>query len=378
MDRPAPASFAGTAKAALTRPTLSWSNKRLEVKSRWYRAKNRLSTLQLAQISSSFGTLKILAQTNYVVSGRDITALQLGFDMSLAASEEEFIKAKDLDVNGAVLDMVDDSELDAKGNFVPVPERAIHLEGVPYSLFEADKVLEEGLSAYATFPEGARKWGSPDGVYSGKVRLRIKDIKSPVPEFVTVKFEGSTVRLRTNVSGVPQGTSRVKVCFKCRGNHHAPECPKKIEFKWKCTECGLDYITCTVGKCKMADAAGKIRAHMTEVKATQEDVSKGRTYANFMDKFKKLMTDLHSGDPKLCLEIITTVKEYPRLTKQYDQTRSVLFDWLDMFTANPTIDTIFLKRLEPESEEEPKNAKKQTEADAAALDFIRRRNARGY
>ena len=55
MDRPAPASFAGTAKAALTRPTLSWSNKRLEVKSRWYRAKNRLSTLQLAQISSSFG-----------------------------------------------------------------------------------------------------------------------------------------------------------------------------------------------------------------------------------------------------------------------------------------------------------------------------------
>merc|ERR1719220_2942603 len=117
---------------------------------------------------------------------------------------------------------------------------------------------------------------------------------------------------------------------------------------------------------------------MTEVKATQEDVSKGRTYANFMDKFKKLMTDLHSGDPKLCLEIITTVKEYPRLTKQYDQTRSVLFDWLDMFTANPTIDTIFLKRLEPESEEEPKNAKKQTEADAAALDFIRRRNARGY
>ena len=102
MDRPAPASFAGTAKAALTRPTLSWSNKRLEVKSRWYRAKNRLSTLQLAQISSSFGTLKILAQTNYVVSGRDITALQLGFDMSLAASEEEFIKAMDLDVNGAV------------------------------------------------------------------------------------------------------------------------------------------------------------------------------------------------------------------------------------------------------------------------------------
>ena len=231
MALPGPASFAGTARAAVSKPVLSWSEKRLDVKSRWYRIKNRLNAKQLAQISDSFKTLKIMAQTNYVVSGRDIVALQLGFDVSLTAGEEDFARAKDLDVDGAVLDMVDDCELNAKGNFVPVPERAIHLEGVPYSLFEADKVLEEGLSAYVTIPEGARKWGSPDGIYSGKVRLRIKDIKSPVPEFVTVNFEGSKVRLRTNISGLPQDTSRVKVCFKCCGNHHAPECPKKMEYK---------------------------------------------------------------------------------------------------------------------------------------------------
>ena len=348
MALPGPASFAGTARAAVSKPVLSWSEKRLDVKSRWYRIKNRLSAKQLAQISDSFKTLKIMAQTNYVVSGRDIVALQLGFDVSLTAGEEDFARAKDLDVDGAVLDMVDDCELNAKGNFVPVPERAIHLEGVPYSLFEADKVLEEGLSAYVTIPEGARKWGSPDGIYSGKVRLRIKDIKSPVPEFVTVIFEGSKVRLRTNISGMPQESSRVKVCFKCRGNHHAPECPKKMKFKWKCTKCGLDSIFCKDNDCKMEAPAANVRDLMTEIKATQDDIDNGRTYANAMDKIKKALTDRYSNDHPLSFNMLQVIRKYTDLDTKiltsdnksvnsatYIRTRSRLFTWIENLLSDP-------------------------------------------
>ena len=104
-----------------------------------------------------------------------------------------------------------------------------------------------------------------------------------------------------------------------------------------------------------------VRDYFTEIKATQDDVDNSRTYANFMDLFKKKLTSLHSTNTQRCIQLITVVANYLNyaLDKEPPRTRLLIFGWIEDLLSDPTSDELFLSYMQyKQKKSEEKNKPK--------------------
>lgn len=245
-----------------------------EIKSVFYYISNRLNRKSLLEMfRKNFKSLAFENYRFYECDGVKFIVLEIGLFTNSLHFIGELGRSASVSYKNTVIQSVPDESLDARGNFIPKPERKVLISGLSLSSLNPGS-LAWGFEGYVKFsqkPTIVLLGDKTTGRFSGDAVVHVeKFIKLPENNF-NFKIEGIGNYQRINVKsfGFPRilAEELKKECYRCGAMGHFAGCPNRpTKFSWKCTSCGNDSnkYRCTVRKCL------EPLAHVAQAQVPQE------------------------------------------------------------------------------------------------------------